>query len=107
MSVGESDYYLDDLTGLHGQSGEVSSAVDGDSLPQDRVQSLHLIPRQHTEPPSLIRSSRHFSPNSEKNGLKKVINKKRIRQSSSRHTKIRMFLVESVPGTGLVKNWRF
>lgn len=48
-------HYLDDLARLHGQSGEVAPAVDGHSLPEDRVQALHLIPRQHAEPPTLIR----------------------------------------------------
>jgi len=35
--------------------------VDGHRLPQDRVQALHLIPRQHAEPPTLIRriTARH------------------------------------------------
>lgn len=58
-------YYLDNLSWLHGQSGEVSSAVDGNSLPEDRVQALHLIPRQHTEPPTLIRriTARHGDVN--------------------------------------------
>lgn len=46
--------YLNDLAGAHGQRWEVSSAVDGDGLPQDRVQPLHLIPRQHAEPPTVI-----------------------------------------------------
>lgn len=57
--------YLNNLAGLHGQSGEVSSAVNGDSLPQDRVQAPHLIPRQHTEPPTQIRriTARHGEVN--------------------------------------------
>lgn len=45
--------HLDDLPGLHGQRGEVSTAVDRDALPQDGVQPLHLIPRQHADPPTL------------------------------------------------------
>lgn len=58
-------HYLDDLARLHGQSGEVSPAMDGHSLPQDRVQALHLIPRQHAEPPTLIRrtTARHGDVN--------------------------------------------
>lgn len=47
--------HLDDLPGLHGQRGEVSTAVDRDALSQDGVQTLHLIPRQHTDPPTLLR----------------------------------------------------
>lgn len=46
--------HLDDLPGLHGQRGEVAAAVDRDALAQDGVQPLHLIPRQHAEPPALL-----------------------------------------------------
>ena len=55
--------YLDDLPRLHGQRGEVAPAVDGDSLPDDRVQAPHLIPSQHAEPPTLFRgiAARHGS----------------------------------------------
>ena len=58
-------HYLDDLARLYGQSGEVAPAVDGHSLPEDRVQALHLIPRQHAEPPTLIRrtTARHGDVN--------------------------------------------
>ena len=47
--------HLDDLPGLHGQRGEVPAAVDGDALSQDGVQAPHLIPRQHADPPTLLR----------------------------------------------------
>ena len=47
--------YLDDLPGLHGERGEVSTSVDGHALSEDGVQSLHLLPRQHTESPTLLR----------------------------------------------------
>ena len=47
--------HLNDLSGLHGQRGEVSSAVDGDALSQDGVQAPHLIPRKHADPPTQIR----------------------------------------------------
>lgn len=46
--------HLDDLPGLHGQRGEVPAAMDRDALAQDGVQTLHLIPRQHADPPTLI-----------------------------------------------------
>ena len=42
--------HLDDVPGLHGQSGEVPAAVDRDALPQDGVQPPHLIPGQHADP---------------------------------------------------------
>lgn len=51
--------YLHYLPRLHRQSGEVPAAVDGDALRQNRVQTPHLIPGQHAEPPALIRSSGH------------------------------------------------
>lgn len=51
---GRRSSHLHDLPGLHGQRGEVPAAVDRDALAQDGVQPLHLIPRQHTEPPALI-----------------------------------------------------
>lgn len=57
--------YLNNLAWLHGQSGEVSPAVDGNSLRQDRVQALHLIPRQNAELPALVRriTARHGDVN--------------------------------------------
>lgn len=48
--------HLDDLPGLNGERGEVSAAVDWDTLSQDGVQTPHLIPRQHADPPTLLRS---------------------------------------------------
>lgn len=56
-------FYLYDLPRLHGQSGEVPPAVDGDALRQNRVQAPHLIPGQHAEPPALIRNSGHGDGN--------------------------------------------
>lgn len=50
--------HLDDLPGLHGQRGEVSAAVDRDALAQDGVQTPHLIPTQHADPPALLRGIR-------------------------------------------------
>lgn len=47
--------YLDNLAGLYGQRGEVSSAVDRYALTKDGVQTPHLIPRQHAHPPTLLR----------------------------------------------------
>lgn len=36
--------YLDYLSGLHGERGEVPTSVDRHALPENRVQSLHLLP---------------------------------------------------------------
>lgn len=49
--------------------------MNGNSLPQDRVQALHLIPRQDAESPALIRgiTARHIGvnfPNPRTNKLK-------------------------------------
>ena len=49
------DPYLDDLARLDGQRGEVPAAVNRHALPEDGVQALHLIPRQHAVAPTLLR----------------------------------------------------
>lgn len=46
--------YLDDLPGLNRKCREVSTAVDRNRFAKNRVQTLHLLPRQDTEPPSVL-----------------------------------------------------
>lgn len=70
--------YLDDLSWLHGESGEVSTAMDGNSFSEDRVQAPHLIPRQDAEPAvTLIRriTARHGDEklSGDKVGVKKSV----------------------------------
>lgn len=48
--------HLYDLPGLHGQRGEVSTAVDWDAFAEDGVQTQHLIPREHADSPTVVRS---------------------------------------------------
>ncbi len=50
--------YLYDMPWLNGESREVSSAVDRDTFSQDGVQTLHLLPRQNTAAPALLRHIR-------------------------------------------------
>lgn len=40
---------------LDRQRGEVAPAVDGDALPEDGVQALHLLPGQDAETPAALR----------------------------------------------------
>ena len=49
------DPYLDDLAGLDGERREVPASVNRHALSEDGVQTLHLIPRQHTVAPTLLR----------------------------------------------------
>lgn len=47
--------YLHDLSRLDWECGEVSAPMYGDGFPKDRVQTLHLLPGQYTESPTLLR----------------------------------------------------
>lgn len=47
--------YLYNLSRLNRKSWEVSSSVNWYRFSKNRVQTLHLLPRQHTEPPTLLR----------------------------------------------------
>lgn len=46
------------MSWLNGKCREVSSPVDRDTLSQDGVQTLHLLPRQNTTAPALLRHIR-------------------------------------------------
>lgn len=47
--------HLHYLPRLYRERREVSASVNRDALSENRVQPLHLLPRQHTEPPTLLR----------------------------------------------------
>lgn len=46
------------MSRLNGECREVSSPVDRDTLSQDGVQTLHLLPRQNTTAPAVLRHIR-------------------------------------------------
>lgn len=46
--------YLHDLAWGNGEGWEIAAAVDGNTFPEDGVQTLHLLPRQDAKAPTLL-----------------------------------------------------